>query len=137
LPATKKLRSQRAGCRAALRPRRALTPRARRRSERVNVCAHRCSCYNPRHAFHPRQRRVLQNVYSTPLGGLATMATDLKREGATPGRIEELLGADARALLDYTSQTIPKDQLHLPGPDFVDRIWTLSDRSPRVLRSLH
>src|SRR5256714_1102012 len=64
------------------------------------------------------------------------MATELKREGATAGRIEELLGADARALLDYTSQTIPKDQLHLPGPDFVDRIWTISDRNPRVLRAL-
>ena len=64
------------------------------------------------------------------------MATELKRASATPGRVEELLGADARALLDYTSQTIPKDQLQLPGPDFVDRVWALSDRNPRVLRSL-
>ncbi|MDR0358993.1 MAG: class I fructose-bisphosphate aldolase [bacterium] len=39
-------------------------------------------------------------------------------------------------MLDHKSTTIPKDQLHLPGPDFVDRIWTKSDRNPRVLRSL-
>src|SRR5215210_2682320 len=64
------------------------------------------------------------------------MATELKREGATPGRTEELLGADARALLEYTSKTIPKDQLQLPGPDFVDRVFSASDRTPRVLRSL-
>ena len=64
------------------------------------------------------------------------MATELKRESASLGKIEELLGADARTLLDYTSQTIPKDQLQLPGPDFVDRVWSASDRSPRVLRSL-
>jgi class I fructose-bisphosphate aldolase len=64
------------------------------------------------------------------------MATELKREGIS-GRLEELLGADdARALLEHTSQTIAKDQLHLPGPDFVDRVWALSDRNPRVLRSL-
>ena len=64
------------------------------------------------------------------------MATELKREGTTSDRIEELLGADARALLDYTSQTIPKAQLQLPGPDFVDRVWSASDRTPRVLRAL-
>src|SRR5207302_3746985 len=33
-------------------------------------------------------------------------------------------------------ETVPKAQLHLPGPDFVDRIWSASDRSPRVLRSI-
>jgi fructose-bisphosphate aldolase, class I len=64
------------------------------------------------------------------------MATQLRRESASLSKIEELLGADARTLLDYTSQTIPKAQLQLPGPDFVDRIWSASDRSPRVLRSL-
>ena len=64
------------------------------------------------------------------------MATELKRESASVSRIEELLGPDARAILDYTSKTIPKEQLQLPGPDFVDRIWAASDRNPRVLRSL-
>ena len=65
------------------------------------------------------------------------MATELKRSADTSiANIEELLGADARTLLDHTSNTIPKDQIQAPGPDFVDRVWTQSDRNPRVLRSL-
>ncbi len=64
------------------------------------------------------------------------MATELKREGATIERIEELLGDEARSLLEYTSQTIPKDQLQLPGTDFVDRVWAQSDRPVPVLRAL-
>jgi fructose-bisphosphate aldolase, class I len=51
-------------------------------------------------------------------------------------RIEEILGEEARDLLDHRCETIPRELLHLPGPDFVDRVWTASDRSPRVLRSL-
>jgi class I fructose-bisphosphate aldolase len=50
--------------------------------------------------------------------------------------LEGLLGADARALLDHKSKGIPKEQLHLPGPDYVDRVYALSDRSPNVLRNL-
>jgi class I fructose-bisphosphate aldolase len=64
------------------------------------------------------------------------MATELKREDAAAARVEELLGADARTLLDYTARAIPKDQIQVPGPDFVDRVWSHSDRNPRVLRSL-
>ena len=64
------------------------------------------------------------------------MATELKREGSPLGRIEELLGEDARALLDHTTKTITKDHLQLPGADFVDRVWSASDRNPRVLRAL-
>ncbi|HEY0729369.1 MAG TPA: class I fructose-bisphosphate aldolase, partial [Pyrinomonadaceae bacterium] len=63
------------------------------------------------------------------------MATELKRSDAMD-RIAELLGADASKLLDHKSETISKDDLQLPGPDFVDRVWGISDRSPRVLRSL-
>src|SRR5579864_554563 len=51
-------------------------------------------------------------------------------------KIEEVLGDDARDLLEHVCQTVPKEQLHLPGPDFVDRIWKDSDRPTRVLRSL-
>jgi fructose-bisphosphate aldolase, class I len=51
-------------------------------------------------------------------------------------QIEEILGDQARSLLEHRSETIPRDQLHLPGPDFVDRVWSGSDRSPRVLRSM-
>jgi fructose-bisphosphate aldolase, class I len=55
--------------------------------------------------------------------------------GAGIDRIESILGEE-RALLAHQCQTIPRDLLHLPGPDFVDRIVALSDRSPRVMRSL-
>src|SRR6266536_47580 len=51
-------------------------------------------------------------------------------------KIEEALGEDARDLLEHRCQTVPKDQLHLPGGDFVDRVWKDSDRPVRVLRSL-
>jgi class I fructose-bisphosphate aldolase len=54
----------------------------------------------------------------------------------TMNRVEEILGQDASYLLEHRCQTVPASQLHLPGPDFVDRVWALSDRSPRVLRSL-
>src|SRR2546423_11777097 len=64
------------------------------------------------------------------------MATELKREGSSIGRIEELLGEDGRALLEFNSPKISKDSLHTPGPDFIDRVWAHSDRSPQVLRSL-
>jgi class I fructose-bisphosphate aldolase len=51
-------------------------------------------------------------------------------------KIEELLGAEARTLLDYTCKGIPKASLHAPGPDWVDRIYAGSDRPTPVLRSL-
>lgn len=52
------------------------------------------------------------------------------------GKLNELLGADAEALLGHTCKTIEKNALNLPGPDFVDRCFSLSDRSPQVLRSI-
>lgn len=51
-------------------------------------------------------------------------------------KIVELLGAEADALLAYEARGIDKSRLHLPGPDFVTRVFGQSDRSPRVLRSL-
>lgn len=50
--------------------------------------------------------------------------------------INELLGKDADDLLGHRCQTISKEQLHLPGPDFVDRIFVPSDRNLRVLNNL-
>lgn len=50
--------------------------------------------------------------------------------------LEQLLGPNAAALLGHTCQTVPKEKLHLPGPDFLDRVVAHSDRSPAVLRSL-
>src|SRR5215470_10502167 len=52
------------------------------------------------------------------------------------GRIQEILGADAESLLSHQCKTISKDRLHLPGPDFIDRIHTGSDRPIRSLVSL-
>lgn len=51
-------------------------------------------------------------------------------------KIQELLGADGETLLNHVSKTIPKENLHLPGGDFVDRVWSQSDRTPSVLRSM-
>ncbi len=51
-------------------------------------------------------------------------------------RIYRLLGKEADSLLNHQCQTVPKEHLHLPGPDFVDRVWVPSDRSPRVLANL-
>jgi fructose-bisphosphate aldolase, class I len=50
--------------------------------------------------------------------------------------IEEILGADAPKLLQHECKTIPKETLHLPGPDSVERIYGVSDRPVRVLSSL-
>ena len=50
--------------------------------------------------------------------------------------LEELLGKDASYLLDHRCTTIQKEMLHLPGPDFIDRVFLQSDRKPAVLRNL-
>ncbi len=64
------------------------------------------------------------------------METEMKRDYGSLEGIQQLLGGDADALLNYTSNTITKENIQIPGPDFVDRVWALSDRNPRVLRSL-
>jgi fructose-bisphosphate aldolase, class I len=51
-------------------------------------------------------------------------------------RIADLLGADAKTLLEHQCKTVSKDKLHLPGPDFVDRVSVHTDRSSNVLRNL-
>jgi fructose-bisphosphate aldolase, class I len=50
--------------------------------------------------------------------------------------IQALLGEKAESLLGFDSPKIPKERLHLPGPDFVDRVFLQSDRNPRVLNNL-
>src|SRR5947207_4592355 len=52
------------------------------------------------------------------------------------GQIETYLGAKADSLLGFKSPKIAKDRLHLPGPDFVDRIYAATDRNLRVLTNL-
>ncbi|HMQ53183.1 MAG TPA: class I fructose-bisphosphate aldolase [Anaerolineae bacterium] len=51
-------------------------------------------------------------------------------------QIMDLLGEKAEMLFSHVCQGIPKDSIHVPGPDFVDRVWVQSDRNPQVLRSL-
>jgi fructose-bisphosphate aldolase, class I len=51
--------------------------------------------------------------------------------------IEKLLGGKAELLLNFKTPKIPKERLHLPGPDFVDRIFAVSDRNDTVLANLH
>jgi class I fructose-bisphosphate aldolase len=53
----------------------------------------------------------------------------------TQNRIAELLGPDAEALLSYKCRGFAASSLHLPGPDFIDRVVSLSDRTPPVLRN--
>ena len=51
-------------------------------------------------------------------------------------KIKELLGKEADELLNYKAK-FPKEQLTLPGPDFVDRVFIFSDRNPNVLKNLN
>ncbi len=56
---------------------------------------------------------------------------------AGTGKTETYLGAKADSLLGFKAPKIAKERLHLPGPDFIDRVWTASDRNVRVLANLH
>ncbi len=60
------------------------------------------------------------------------MSTDV----LSGSRLEELLGDEAETLLNHRSTTLDASELHLPGPDFVDRIVRDTDRSSTVLRNL-
>src|SRR5258708_1353724 len=59
------------------------------------------------------------------------MATTL-----TSGKVETYLGAKADSLLGFKSPKIAKERLHLPGPDFIDRVYAVTDRNLRVLTNL-
>ena len=52
-------------------------------------------------------------------------------------KITALLGKNADNLLSHTCKTVNKETLHMPGPDFTDRIFAASNRSPQVLRNIH
>ena len=55
---------------------------------------------------------------------------------ASTSKIEQYLGAKAESLLGFKSPKIAKERLHVPGPDFVDRIYASTDRNVRVLANL-
>jgi fructose-bisphosphate aldolase, class I len=54
----------------------------------------------------------------------------------TTTRLEELLGDESASLLEHECKTVDKANLHLPGPDFIDRVMVDTDRSSNVLRNL-
>jgi class I fructose-bisphosphate aldolase len=56
---------------------------------------------------------------------------------ATTSVIEQYLGAKAESLLGFKNPKISKERLHIPGPDFIDRVYAASDRNLRVLNNLH
>ena len=65
---------------------------------------------------------------------MSTKAMDVGTD--TLKAIEEMLGAEGRALLEHRCQGISSESLHLPGPDFVDRVHAGSDRPVPVLGNL-
>ena len=64
------------------------------------------------------------------------MAVTTQSGGKTIDRIVEQLGGDSEGLLRFSSPKFPKERLHLPGPDFVDRIFAPTDRPRPVLKNL-
>ncbi|MGX6447477.1 class I fructose-bisphosphate aldolase [Patulibacter sp. S7RM1-6] len=66
---------------------------------------------------------------------MVSRVTSRRLVGRT-AELAELLGDDAETLLGHTSKTIDAAQLHLPGGDFVDRVYAQTDRNPRVLTNL-
>jgi len=55
---------------------------------------------------------------------------------STLGQIQEILGEKADHLLGHTCETVSKEKLHLPGPDYLDRVFVATDRKPTVLRNM-
>ncbi len=51
-------------------------------------------------------------------------------------KIETYLGARAESLLGFKNPKISKDRLHLPGPNFIDNVYSITDRNIRVLTNL-
>ena len=64
-----------------------------------------------------------------------TQAAQQHKTPASGASIREILGSDADTLLSHESRTVDKSDLHLPGPDFVDRVLASTDRKPQVLRN--
>jgi class I fructose-bisphosphate aldolase len=67
---------------------------------------------------------------------LITNLIDLKYCCMSIDKILEILGDDADQLLSFNNPAVSKDQLHIPGPDYIDNNFALSNRNPQTLRSL-
>lgn len=64
------------------------------------------------------------------------MGTKVANSNTSIDNIMERIGSDAKDLLEHKCTTIPKENLTLPGPDFVDRVFSHSDRNNRVMANL-
>ncbi len=83
-----------------------------------------------RHGCRPTRRATL-GLTARPM----VVATDTTQGDSTVD-LQALLGNDAETLLNHTCSGITKEQIHVPGPDFIDRMMVPTDRSPQVLRNL-
>lgn len=89
---------------------------------------------SPTVADTPNRHRAMGR--RSPPRNLVPRPRAVSRRGMNYARIAELLGNDADSLLTHSCAGIPKERIALPGPDFVERVWIESDRSPAVLGSL-
>jgi class I fructose-bisphosphate aldolase len=84
----------------------------------------------------PRRRQVPFNHFNREAIFIMSIIRAIPA-GNNIDDITRLIGDEqARYLLDHKSRTVTADRLHLPGSDFIDRVWCGSDRSPQVLKSL-
>src|SRR5207249_6038007 len=95
----------------------------------------------PRHRWSDgstlRQRPPLTTERGRPdVEFLSRRQLHTPARGASTVDVQSLLGEEAEQLLSYESKAISRDDLSLPGPDFIDRVFAQSDRSPQVLRNL-
>lgn len=80
------------------------------------------------------QKKSIKSTLKTPLSAYLYMT--IENRNIMSFNIEKILGKEANYLLDHKCNTVKKEHLHLPGPDFVDRVMTPSDRNPVVLRNM-
>jgi len=80
------------------------------------------------------QKKSPKSTFKTPLSAYLYMT--IENSNIMSFNIEKILGKEANYLLDHKCNTVKKEHLHLPGPDFVDRVMTTSDRNPVVLRNM-
>jgi fructose-bisphosphate aldolase, class I len=79
---------------------------------------------------------LLFGLYWMKWGSTLYLPHILKPKRMARPSITELLGKDAESLLNHKSKTILKESLHLPGQDFVDRVFSISNRNTQTIRSI-
>src|SRR3954447_21887016 len=90
--------------------------------------------HGPRTPSCPRECAMIRVATQQPRN---RRGTDMAVAELSTDRLTDLLGDSADDLLGFSSPAVSKDMLHLPGPDFITRIFESTDRNPQVLRNLH